>query len=180
MIHGPMVAPSKQKEIEMTDKVKTITKSELTRIEQVISDLITETLECDLGIEFRFNGGQYSNDSTGNLKIELTVKGGLTQEELLLDNSWRHFGFIKSPLGEQMYLGGRNFVVKGLKPRARKDEFLVQEIEGDFDGTGKTGNVYRMSAEQVCLGLHQFDLSWPAKPWETVSPLQEKKGEWSK
>ena len=157
----------------MTNKVKTITKSELTRIEQVISDLITETLESDLGIEFRFNGGQYSNESTGNLKIELTVKGGLTQEELLLENSWRHFGFIKSPLGERMYLSGRHYVVKGLKPRARKDQFLVQEI----DMTRKTGNVYRMSAEQVCLGLHQLDLSWPAKPWESVSPLQETKGE---
>lgn len=145
----------------MTDKVKTITKSELTRIEQVISDLITETLESDLGIEFRFNGGQYSNDSTGNLKIELTVKGGLTQEELLLENSWQNFGLAKNPRGHQMVLGGRGFVVKGLKPRARKDQFLVQEI---YDN-GKTGNMYRMSAEQVCLGLHQLDLSWPEKPW---------------
>jgi len=159
----------------MTDKVKTITKSELTRIEQVISDLITETLESDLGIEFRFNGGQYSNDSTGNLKIELTVKGGLTQEELLLENSWSAFGFTANPRGCEMYLGCRHFVVKGIKPRARKNQFIVQEIEG---GQG----LYRMSAEQVCLGLHQSEPEiWPAKPWEGCSvDLTEKKGEWSK
>ncbi len=159
----------------MTDKVKTITKSELTRIEEVISNLITETLESDLGIEFRFTRGQYSNQSTGNLKMELNVKGGLTQEELLLENSWSRFGLVANPRGCEMFLGGRNWVVIGLVPRARNGkDFIVENMD--------SGEHFRMTAEQVCMGLHNQDPNtWPAKPWEGCSvDITEKKGEWSK
>ena len=139
------------------EKIETITLPELRRINDTVHGLIKDEL-LKMGIEVKLGASQYSDSSTGCLKLEFNTVGGLTQEALLLENSWENLGFKDNPRGEFIDYNRKNYVVVGLRSRARKNPIIVRLVE--------TNEEYRMSVEMVCQGLHNSNPDiWPAKPW---------------
>ena len=139
------------------EKIQTITLSELQRINHTVLDLVQDEL-LKMGIEVKIGSSQYSDSSTGCCKLEFKTVGGLSQEALLLENSWQNFGFKANPRGCEIFYNRKHYQVVGLKSRARKNPIIVRHVE--------SGNEYRMSPDMVCQGLHNSEPEiWPAKPW---------------
>ena len=139
------------------EKIETITLSELQRLNHHILDLIQDNL-LHMGIEVSIGSSQYSDSSTGCCKLEFKTVGGLSQEELLLENSWENLGFKHNPRGEEIIVNRKHYTVYGLRSRARKNPIVIQSLANK--------NYYRMTVDDVCKGLHNSNPEkWPRRPW---------------
>ena len=110
------------------EKIQTITLSELQRINHTVLDLVQDEL-LKMGIEVKIGSSQYSDSSTGCCKLEFKTVGGLSQEALLLENSWQNFGFKANPRGCEIFYNRKHYQVVGLKSRARKNPIIVRHVE---------------------------------------------------
>jgi hypothetical protein len=103
------------------------------------------------GVAIAAGGGQYSNNSTGVVKLSLTAIGGDSRLARDFKTYASTFGVKPEDLGRTFRSRGTEYKVTGINPGRPKFPFAVERVSD--------GKVFKFTEEGVRIGL-----GYPARP----------------
>lgn len=112
----------------------------ITEMNRTNAKLVREILEEKLptilkehGLSFELGNAKYDDDGVRFTGFRLSVKGALSEEEKALRDelNFRNNYGVKLDQNKIAKLDGMDISLVGFKPRARKNPFIIQDLNSD-------------------------------------------------
>mgnify|MGYP003123975989 FL=1 len=132
-------------------EIKVMNKTNAQLVRKILNENLPSILEKH-GLSFELGNAKYDDDGVKFTSFRLSVKGALSETEKALENelNFRDSYGLKLDQNKIAKLSGMNVSLIGYKPRARKNPFIIQDLD--------TSKEYVIS-EQVAIKLFKAEES---------------------
>jgi hypothetical protein len=129
--------------------METMNKKNAQLLREILKDVLTEPLK-NHGLKFELGNARFDNDSVKFNGFVISLEGGLSQEEkdLKQELEWRseYPHLIELDSNRVAENQGKQYTLVGYKPRARKNPFIVREMQSMKDYVISEKNAERLFA----------------------------------